>query len=201
LDFFALFRGFEQRNIKKSRVEWGNIARIGVSKEPNDIQINSTKAKKTITNGSRGGRKAIHFYAGDHNKIINLVAIEEAKNRRKRKRRVKFDIIRSRTVKWRVKEPLSGQLIGGGINSLTQTLDGGLSKILRLTSRAWQSSDGFNCLLIVNPSSQEAISDRMPRSQPTDSIGSGIINVITRTHLGETLIKRFPDQAQRLIQD
>lgn len=24
----------------------------------------------------RGGRKAIHFYAEDHNKIINLVAIE-----------------------------------------------------------------------------------------------------------------------------
>lgn len=28
----------------------------------------------------RGGRKAIHFYAEDHNKIINLVAIENGES-------------------------------------------------------------------------------------------------------------------------
>lgn len=27
-----------------------------------------------------GGRKAIHFYAEDHNKIINLVAIENGES-------------------------------------------------------------------------------------------------------------------------
>lgn len=53
----------------------------------NDIQINSTEnEEEKITNGLKVEGKQFTLYAEDHNKIINLVAIETGK---KKKREVK----------------------------------------------------------------------------------------------------------------